>query len=60
MTLQEAYSVLGIKAGDTQITIKRKYHALLHRYHPDTGSGTCSSGASWLKRGGSHRNARRK
>ena len=46
MTLQEAYSVLGIKAGDTQITIKRKYHALLHRYHPDTGSGSGSADAT--------------
>jgi len=43
MNLQEAASVLGIQNTDTAVTIKRKYHTLLHRYHPDTGSGSASA-----------------
>lgn len=40
MTLQEASAVLGLTPEDTAVTIKRKYHALLHRNHPDVKYGS--------------------
>ena len=35
MNKQEAYQLLGIEKGDTPKDIRRKYHRLMHKYHPD-------------------------
>lgn len=35
MNKQEAYKILGIEKGDTPKDIRRKYHLLMHKYHPD-------------------------
>lgn len=39
MNQQEAYGILGISAGDEPEDIRRKYHRLMHMYHPDAGGG---------------------
>ena len=38
MTITEAYEILGVTAQDTDKAIRRRYHILMHRHHPDAGA----------------------
>ncbi len=38
MTAEEAGKILGLKPGDTEITLRRKYRRLMRIHHPDSGA----------------------
>ncbi|MCR4750031.1 MAG: hypothetical protein K5877_09600 [Lachnospiraceae bacterium] len=42
MNKQDAYKLLNIENGDSFKDVRRKYHALMHRHHPDIGSNSDS------------------
>ena len=50
--LESALRTLGAQPTDSPIAMKRKYRALLHRYHPDESAGSTvrnasEAGAAW-------------
>ena len=50
MNREEACRILGVRRGEDPTQVRRKYHLLLHRYHPDSAGDEDPENLEWSRK----------